>query len=95
MTAFYMFRLLFMTFFGESQSGSSHRAHHISRIAEASMTIRLDRSGDRIRYCRLYRVAGMVGRQNAFEHCLEPVFEPLADAACGLRSVEYSHGLLK
>jgi NADH-quinone oxidoreductase subunit L len=74
MTAFYMFRLLFMTFFGESRV-DHHTEHHIHE-SPRSMTIPL------IVLAVGSIVAGYVGLPawlgpNAFEHFLEPVFEPL------------------
>jgi len=74
MTAFYMFRLLFMTFFGESRV-DHHTAQHIHESPK-SMTIPL------IVLAAGSLVAGYIGLPawlgtNAFEHFLEPVFEPL------------------
>ncbi|HEY2381351.1 MAG TPA: NADH-quinone oxidoreductase subunit L [Terriglobia bacterium] len=75
MTAFYMFRLLFMTFFGHSRV-DHHTEHHIHE-SPASMTTPL------IILAIGSIVAGWIGwpawlgGTNAFEHFLEPVFEPL------------------
>jgi NADH-quinone oxidoreductase subunit L len=74
MTSFYMFRLLFMTFFGESRV-DHHTAHHIHESPK-SMTIPL------IVLAIGAIFAGYVGLPSwlggsAFERFLEPVFEPL------------------
>ena len=87
MTAFYMFRLLFMTFFGESRV-DHHTAQHIHE-SPASMTTPL------IVLAIGSVIAGWIGwpvwlgGTNAFEHFLEPVFEPLAIPHAP--PVEYSH----
>src|SRR5216117_3255717 len=75
MTAFYMFRLLFMTFFGESRV-DHHTEQHIHESPK-SMTVPL------IILAIGSIVAGYVGfpawlgGNNAFEKFLDPVFEPL------------------
>src|SRR5437667_3339669 len=75
MTAFYMFRLIFMTFFGESRV-DHHTEHHIHE-SPRSMTVPL------IILAIGSVVAGYVGfpawlgGNNAFEKFLDPVFEPL------------------
>jgi NADH-quinone oxidoreductase subunit L len=86
-TAFYMFRLLFMTFFGESKV-DHHVEHHIHESPN-SMTVPL------IILAIGSVIAGYIGfpvwlgGTNAFEHFLEPVFEPLPIAQA--EPVEYSH----
>src|SRR5215813_9336015 len=74
MTAFYMFRLLFMTFYGESHV-DHHVEHHIHESPK-SMTIPL------IVLAIGSVLAGYVGLPawlgpNVIERWLEPVFEPL------------------
>ena len=75
MTAFYMFRLIFMTFFGQSRV-DHHTEHHIHE-SPRSMTVPL------IILAIGSVVAGYVGfpawlgGNNAFEKFLDPVFEPL------------------
>src|SRR5439155_21945762 len=75
MTAFYMFRLIFMTFFGESRV-DHHTEHHIHE-SPRSMTVPL------IILAIGSVVAGYVGfpaslgGNNAFEKFLDPGFEPL------------------
>jgi NADH-quinone oxidoreductase subunit L len=75
MTAFYMFRLLFMTFYGESRV-DHHTEHHIHESPK-SMTVPL------VILAIGSVVAGYIGfpvwlgGSSAFEHFLEPVFEPL------------------
>jgi NADH-quinone oxidoreductase subunit L len=87
MTAFYMFRLLFMTFFGKSRV-DHHTEHHIHE-SPRSMTVPL------IILAIGSIVAGYVGfpawlgGSNAFEHFLEPVFEPLPIPKAP--AIEYSH----
>jgi NADH-quinone oxidoreductase subunit L len=87
MTAFYMFRLLFMTFFGQSRV-DHHTEHHIHE-SPRSMTIPL------IVLAAGSIVAGWIGwpvwlgGTNAFEHFLEPVFEPLPIPHAS--ELEYSH----
>ncbi len=91
MTAFYMFRLVFVTFHGESRVDPK-AAHHIHE-APRTMTIPL------MILAALSVVGGWVGIPallgqpvgipNAFEHFLEPVFEPIA----AVQAHAYSHGL--
>jgi NADH-quinone oxidoreductase subunit L len=87
MTAFYMFRLLFMTFFGDSRV-DPHTAHHVHE-SPPSMIVPL------VILAIGSIVAGYIGfplwlgGSNAFEHFLEPVFEPLPVAHGP--EVEYSH----
>jgi NADH-quinone oxidoreductase subunit L len=74
MTAFYMFRLLFMTFFGESRV-DHHTEHHIHESPK-SMIIPL------VILAIGSVLAGYLGLPSwlggsAFERFLEPVFEPL------------------
>jgi NADH-quinone oxidoreductase subunit L len=74
MTSFYMFRLLFMTFFGQSRV-DHHTEHHIHESPK-SMTVPL------IVLAIGAVLAGYVGLPawlggSAFERFLEPVFEPL------------------
>jgi NADH-quinone oxidoreductase subunit L len=74
MTAFYMFRLLFMTFYGESRV-DHHTEHHVHESPK-SMIIPL------VILAIGSVVAGYIGLPtwlggSVFEHFLEPVFEPL------------------
>ena len=74
MTSFYMFRLLFMTFFGASRV-DHHTAQHIHE-SPRTMTVPL------MVLAVGAVVAGYIGLPvwlggSAFEHFLEPVFEPL------------------
>jgi NADH-quinone oxidoreductase subunit L len=75
MTAFYMFRLLFMTFFGQSRV-DHHTEHHIHESPKSMIIPLVVLAAGSI-------VAGYIGfpawlgGSDAFEHFLEPVFEPL------------------
>ncbi len=87
-TSFYMFRLLFMTFFGEYRGGKAHHhddhghgAHAIHESPKA-MTIPL------MILAAGSLLAGYVGMPkwlssggSSFEHWLEPVFEPVPGVA--------------
>src|SRR5262245_4809836 len=75
MTAFYMFRLLFMTFFGESRV-DHHTEHHIHESPK-SMTIPLIVLAIGSIVAGYIGFPAWLGGGNAFEHFLEPIFEPL------------------
>jgi NADH-quinone oxidoreductase subunit L len=75
MTAFYMFRLLFMTFFGESRV-DHHTAHHIHESPK-SMIVPLVVLAIGSVLAGYLGVPAWLHGGNAFEHFLEPVFEPL------------------
>jgi NADH-quinone oxidoreductase subunit L len=75
MTAFYMFRLLFMTFYGDSRV-DHHTAHHIHESPK-SMTVPLIILAVGSIVAGYLGVPAWLGGGNAFEHFLEPVFEPL------------------
>jgi NADH-quinone oxidoreductase subunit L len=75
MTAFYMFRLLFMTFFGESRV-DHHVEQHIHE-SPRSMTIPLIVLAIGSVFAGYLGIPLWLGGTNAFEHWLEPVFEPL------------------
>src|SRR5207249_11833542 len=81
MTAFYMFRLLFMTFFGESRV-DPHVESHIHE-SPSSMTIPLMVLAAGSVLSGYIGLPAWLGRTNAFEHWLEPVFErvPVTPAA--------------
>jgi NADH-quinone oxidoreductase subunit L len=81
LTSFYMFRLLFMTFWGDyygihvDEHGKSHAAHgrveHGHGEPHESPTVMLV---PLIILALLALVGGFVGYHNAFEHFLDPVF---------------------
>ncbi len=74
MTSFYMFRLLFMTFFGESHVDHHTEAHiHESPKRMTIPLIVLAVGSVFVGYLGLPKWLGT----NYFEHWLEPVFEPL------------------
>jgi NADH-quinone oxidoreductase subunit L len=75
MTAFYMFRLLFMTFFGESRV-DAHAEHHIHESPK-SMTIPLIVLAIGSVVSGYVGMPAWLGGTNAFEQFLDPVFEPL------------------
>jgi NADH-quinone oxidoreductase subunit L len=88
MTSFYMFRLLFMTFYGESRV-DRHTAEHIHESPRV-MTIPL------IVLAVGSVFAGYLGlpkwiATNLFEHWLEPTFEPLRPVIAA--EAEHGHGL--
>jgi NADH-quinone oxidoreductase subunit L len=87
MTAFYMFRLLFMTFFGQSRV-DHHVAHHIHE-SPRSMTTPLIVLAIGSVLAGYVGIPLWLGGTNAFEHWLEPVFEPLPVAQAEV--VEHSH----
>jgi len=87
MTAFYMFRLLFMTFFGESRV-DHHTAHHIHESPRA-MTIPLIVLAIGSVVAGYIGFPAWLGGGDAFEKFLEPVFEPLP-IPLGPQA-EYSH----
>jgi NADH-quinone oxidoreductase subunit L len=75
MTAFYMFRLLFMTFHGQSRV-DHHTEHHIHESPKTMTTPLIVLAIGSILAGYLGIPAWLHG-SNAFEHFLEPVFEPL------------------
>ena len=87
MTAFYMFRLLFMTFYGESRV-DHHVEHHIHESPK-SMTIPLMVLAAGSVVSGYLGIPLWLGGTNAFEHWLEPVFEQLPIAQAEI--VEHSH----
>jgi len=85
MTSFYMFRLLFMTFFGESRV-DHHTAAHIHESPK-SMTIPLIVLAVGAIFAGYVGLPAWLGG-SAFERFLEPVFEPLP----GLAQAEHHYG---
>ncbi len=75
MTAFYMFRLLFMTFFGESRV-DHHTEHHIHESPK-SMIVPLVILAIGSIFAGYIGAPAWLGGNEAFDHFLEPVFEPL------------------
>ena len=75
MTAFYMFRLIFMTFFGESRV-DHHTEHHIHE-SPRSMTVPLIILAIGSVVAGYVGLPAWLGGNNAFEKFLDPVFEPL------------------
>ena len=76
MTAFYMFRLLFMTFFGESHVDPHTHPHESPSV----MTIPLMVLAVGSLFAGLIGLPKWLG-PNLFEHWLEPVFEPVMAVA--------------
>ena len=75
MTAFYMFRLIFMTFFGQSRV-DHHTEHHIHE-SPRSMTVPLMILAIGSVVAGYLGFPAWLGGNNAFEKFLDPVFEPL------------------
>ena len=73
MTAFYMFRMLFMTFFGESRVDPHVHVHESPK----SMTIPLIVLAVGAIFAGYVGLPAWIAETNTFEHFLEPVFEPL------------------
>jgi NADH-quinone oxidoreductase subunit L len=82
MTAFYMFRLYWMTFGGRFRGG--HEAEHHVHESPASMTVPLMILAAGSLFAGFLGWPAALGGSNRFEHFLEPVFEP---AHHGLREV--------
>ena len=86
MTAFYMFRMLFMTFFGESRVDPEVEAHIHESPKSMTVPLMILAAGS--------LVAGYLGvpawmqGANRIEHFLEPVFEPVVAAT---EAHAYSH----
>jgi NADH-quinone oxidoreductase subunit L len=87
MTSFYMFRLLFMTFFGESRV-DHHTEQHIHE-SPSVMTIPLMVLAVGSVFAGYLGLPKWLG-PNVFEHWLEPVFEPVQATAAA--AVEEAHG---
>jgi NADH-quinone oxidoreductase subunit L len=92
-TAFYMFRMLFMTFFGESHV-DHHTEHHIHE-SPRSMTIPLMVLAVGSVVAGWVGIPAWLGGSNIIERWLEPVFEPIPIAleAAAARTHEFSHGV--
>ena len=73
MTAFYMFRMLFMTFFGESRVDPAVHVHESPK----SMTVPLIILAIGSILAGYLGLPAWIAEANTFEHFLEPVFEPL------------------
>jgi NADH-quinone oxidoreductase subunit L len=73
MTAFYMFRMLFMTFFGESRVDPNVHVHESPK----SMTVPLIVLALGAVLSGYIGLPAWIAETNTFEHFLEPVFEPL------------------
>src|SRR5436853_5618856 len=87
MTAFYMFRLLFMTFYGESRV-DHHTEPHIHESPK-SMTVPLIILAIGSIFAGYIGFPAWLGGSEAFGHFLEPVFEPLPIPKGP--ELEYSH----
>ncbi len=87
MTAFYMFRLVYMTFFGESRV--SHEAEHHLHESPSSMTVPL------MILALLSVVGGWIGWPESlggsdhFAHFLDPVIAKHAEAAAGAENAGF------
>jgi NADH-quinone oxidoreductase subunit L len=82
MTAFYMWRLMFLTFYGEPRM-DEHTRHHIHE-SPRSMTVPLMvlAAGSALAgFIGVPKIFGWPAFFQSFEHWLEPVFEPVTAAA--------------
>jgi NADH-quinone oxidoreductase subunit L len=79
LTAFYMFRQVFMTFFGENRA-DHEVAHHIHE-SPRSMTMPLVLLAAGSLLVGFFAVPEFLGGANRFEHWLEPVFAHAHEAA--------------
>jgi NADH-quinone oxidoreductase subunit L len=87
MTAFYMFRMLFLTFYGEDNVDPHTHVHESPR----SMTVPLALLALGSVVAGWLGLPAWLSETNAFEHFLDPVFEPLP---LGLEAAaEHSHTL--
>jgi NADH-quinone oxidoreductase subunit L len=89
-TAFYMFRLIFLTFFGGSRMDPEVEKH--AHESPWTMTVPLS-------ILAILSVAGgwvgipaVLGGSNFFEHWLAPVFHPVAAAGAHGAAAEVAHG---
>lgn len=92
MTSFYMFRMMFLTFYGKSRM--THEVEHHVHESPASMTLPLQvlAVGSVVAgWLGIPHVIGhLVHVGNAFEHFLEPVFEhPVKIGSHGQESLEW------
>jgi len=92
MTSFYMFRMMFLTFYGKSRM--THEVEHHVHESPASMTVVLQvlAVGSVVAgWLGIPHVIGhLVHVGNAFEHFLEPVFEhPVKIGSHGEESIEW------
>ena len=81
-TAFYMFRLVFMTFHGECRADEETK-HHLHE-SPASMTVPLIILAELSLFGGLVGVPKLFHGANRFEHVLEPVFEAAAPVLASL-----------
>jgi NADH-quinone oxidoreductase subunit L len=86
LTAFYMFRLLFLTFHGKSRV--SHEAEHHLHESPATMTVPL------MILAVLSIVGGWVGIGGRFERFLDPVVGPGAAVTEGTMAPSTEYGLM-
>jgi NADH-quinone oxidoreductase subunit L len=90
MTSFYMFRLLFMTFYGESRVDPHTESHiHESPKAMTVPLMVLAVGSVLAGYIGLPKFLAFIG-PNVFEHWLDPVFESVVPAAA---VAEEAHGV--
>ena len=79
MTAFYMFRLYYMTFYGEFR-GTPEQAHHVHESpAVDDVPLKVLALGSIV--AGFLGVPAALGGSNRFEHLLEPVFADVAPRA--------------
>jgi NADH-quinone oxidoreductase subunit L len=78
-TAFYMFRVVYLTFFGETTRASDDVVHHVHE-SPATMTIPLVVLATLSILGGYIGLPALTGLPNVLEHFLDPVFEPSAHA---------------
>ena len=91
MTAFYMFRLVYMTFFGESRV--SHEAEHHLHESPPSMTVPLMILAALSVVGGWIGVPAVLGGSDRFAQFLEPVIARHAEAAGEAHALSHSHGI--
>jgi len=94
MTAFYMWRLMFMTFYGEPRMDEKTKNHIHESPAVMTVPLSILALGSvAAGWVGIPKVFGENGFFQAFEHWLEPVFEPAAKVAAMHGESHASHAV--
>jgi NADH-quinone oxidoreductase subunit L len=93
MTAFYMWRLMFMTFYGEGRM-DDHTKHHVHESPKSMTVPLMVLAGGSVcaGWIGMPKLFGENGFLQAFEHWLAPVFESGREAARAASSHVAEHG---